>query len=53
MKLDSRHMSGVSLQGDIAAIELNNVFQFIKKMNTKPPVFRAIPNDLGHFHVGC
>ena len=29
MKLDSRHMSGVSLQGDIAAIELNNVFQFL------------------------
>jgi len=29
MKLDSRHMSGVSLQGDIAAIELNDVFQFL------------------------
>lgn len=28
MKLDSRHKSGVSLQGDIAAIELNNIFQF-------------------------
>ncbi len=28
MKLDSRHQSGVSLQGDIAVIELNNIFQF-------------------------
>ncbi len=27
MKLDSRHKSGVSLQGDIAVIELNNIFQ--------------------------
>ena len=29
MKPDSRHMSGVSLQGDIAAIELNYIFQFL------------------------
>lgn len=29
MKLDSRHMTGVSLQGDIGAIELNNIFQFL------------------------
>jgi len=29
MKLDSRHNTGVSLQGDIAAIELNNIFQFL------------------------
>lgn len=28
MKLDSRHNSGVSLQGNIATIELNNIFQF-------------------------
>jgi hypothetical protein len=28
MKLDSRHQIGVALQGNIAAIELNNVFQF-------------------------
>ena len=28
MILDSRHKSGVSLQGNIAVIELNNIFQF-------------------------
>ncbi|MFW2365504.1 MAG: DUF4388 domain-containing protein [Desulforhopalus sp.] len=28
MKLDPRHKTGVSLQGNIAAIELNNIFQF-------------------------
>ncbi len=28
MKLDSRHKSGVSLQGNIASIELNHIFQF-------------------------
>jgi len=28
MKLHSRHNSGVSLQGNIAVIELNNIFQF-------------------------
>jgi hypothetical protein len=28
MKLDSRHNTGVSLQGNIAAIELDNIFQF-------------------------
>jgi hypothetical protein len=28
MKIESHHTSGVSLQGDIAAIELNNIFQF-------------------------
>ncbi|PHR26430.1 MAG: hypothetical protein COA36_12220 [Desulfotalea sp.] len=28
MILDSRHKCGVSLQGDIAVIELNNIFQF-------------------------
>ena len=28
MKLDSRHKSGVALQGSISAIELNNIFQF-------------------------
>jgi len=28
MKLDSRHKGGVSLQGNIAAIELNHIFQF-------------------------
>ena len=28
MKLDARHNSGVALQGNIAAIELNNIFQF-------------------------
>ncbi|KJR99847.1 MAG: hypothetical protein VR65_15005 [Desulfobulbaceae bacterium BRH_c16a] len=28
MKFDSFHKSGVSLQGNIAAIELNNIFQF-------------------------
>ncbi|MGB3211492.1 MAG: DUF4388 domain-containing protein [Desulforhopalus sp.] len=28
MIIDSRHRSGVSLQGNIAAIELNNIFQF-------------------------
>lgn len=29
MKLHPRHSSGVSLQGNIAAIELNNIFQFL------------------------
>jgi len=28
MKLDSRHQTGVALQGNIATIELNNIFQF-------------------------
>jgi len=28
MNLDSRHKSGISLQGNIAVIELNNIFQF-------------------------
>lgn len=28
MKLDSRHNTGVSLQGNIAVIELNTIFQF-------------------------
>jgi len=28
MKLDTRHKIGVSLQGNIASIELNNIFQF-------------------------
>lgn len=28
MKLDVRHNTGVALQGNIAAIELNNIFQF-------------------------
>lgn len=28
MKLDSRHQMGVALQGNIATIELNNIFQF-------------------------
>lgn len=28
MKLDLRHNTGVSLQGNIAVIELNNIFQF-------------------------
>jgi Domain of unknown function (DUF4388) len=28
MKLDFRHKTGVSLQGNIASIELNNIFQF-------------------------
>lgn len=28
MRLDSRHKAGVSLQGNIATIELNNIFQF-------------------------
>lgn len=29
MKLDSRHKSGVALQGNIATIELNSIFQFL------------------------
>lgn len=28
MKLDARHKSGVAMQGNIAIIELNNIFQF-------------------------
>jgi len=28
MRLDARHKSGVALQGNISAIELNNIFQF-------------------------
>lgn len=28
MKIDSRHNSGVSLQGNLATMELNNIFQF-------------------------
>ena len=28
MKIDSRHKSGISLQGNLAVIELNSIFQF-------------------------
>jgi hypothetical protein len=34
MKLDSRHNKGVSLQGNIAEIELSNIFQFFDYANS-------------------
>ncbi len=49
MKLDSRHMGGVSLQGDIAAIELNNVFQFLHQSGVSGELRVVTEHNNGSF----
>jgi hypothetical protein len=44
MKLDARHKSGISLQGNIAVIELNNIFQFFDYANVSGEL-RIIADD--------
>jgi hypothetical protein len=51
MKLDSRHMSGVSLQGDIAFIELNNVFQFLHQLGVSGELRVVTEHNNGSFEV--
>jgi len=49
MKLDSRHLSGVSLQGDIGAIELNNVFQFLHYASVSGEIRVVAEHNNGSF----
>jgi hypothetical protein len=49
MKLDSRHRGGVSLQGDIGAIELNNVFQFLDYATLSGELRIITNNNSGSF----
>lgn len=49
MKLDTRHDVEVSMQGDIAAIELNNIFQFFDYAAISGELRIVTEQNHGHF----